>query len=113
MPKVSRLRLRVATTNREEAQVYRDAGLRLGRRKTELLTPSHGHDSPTKIALDLYFAYNAAAAIFSVPGGPLGDKKSNLRVFALGVTSSSAPTSYSLSSSPPRSRSRSPDCFRP
>ena len=54
-------------------------------RATELLTPSHGHDSATKIALGLYIAYNAAAAIFSVPGGHLGDKKSNLGVLAIGI----------------------------
>ena len=54
-------------------------------RATELLTPSHGHDSATKIALGLYIAYNAAAAIFSVPGGHLGDRKSNLGVMALGI----------------------------
>ena len=54
-------------------------------RATELLTPGHGHDNATKIALGLYIAYNAAAAIFSVPGGHLGDKKSNLGVLALGI----------------------------
>jgi MFS family permease len=54
-------------------------------RATELLTPSHGQDSATRIALGLYVAYNAAAAIFSVPGGHLGDRKSNVGVLALGV----------------------------
>ena len=54
-------------------------------RATELLTPSHGHDSTTKIALGLYVGYNAAAAIFSVPGGHFGDKKSHLTILAAGV----------------------------
>src|SRR5581483_5742466 len=54
-------------------------------RATELLTPDHGHDAATKIALGLYIAYNAAAAIFSVPGGHLGDKTSSLGVLGIGV----------------------------
>ena len=56
-------------------------------RAVELLTPDHGHDSATQIALGLYVAYNAAAAITSVPGGQLGDRSGNVRVLALGVAS--------------------------
>jgi MFS family permease len=54
-------------------------------RATELLEPSRGHDSAVKIALLLYAGYNLAAALASVPGGRLGDRRGNVRVFALGV----------------------------
>jgi MFS family permease len=53
-------------------------------RAAQLLTPDHGHDSATKIALGLYIAYNAAAAIASM-GGHLGDRTGNVPVLALGV----------------------------
>jgi MFS family permease len=54
-------------------------------RATELLTPAHGHDTATEIALVLYIAYNAAATLAGVPGGHAGDRAGSLRVLALGV----------------------------
>jgi MFS family permease len=54
-------------------------------RATELLTPAHGHDRATEIALVLYIAYNAAATLAGVPGGHAGDRAGSLRVLALGV----------------------------
>ncbi len=54
-------------------------------RATQLLTPNHGHSSAVKIALGLYTAYNLAAALASVPGGHLGDRRSTLLVLLLGV----------------------------
>ncbi len=41
---------------------------RLILRATEVLTPRHGHDSATKIALVLYVGYNAAADASAVAG---------------------------------------------
>lgn len=54
-------------------------------RATDLLTPAHGHSAATKIALGLYIAYNTAAAIVSVPGGRLADRRGNLPVLIAGV----------------------------
>lgn len=54
-------------------------------RATELLTPAHGQDTAVKIALALYAGYNLAAALTSVPGGHLGDRRSSLLVLGLGV----------------------------
>ncbi|HSC92196.1 MAG TPA: MFS transporter [Gaiellaceae bacterium] len=54
-------------------------------RATELLTPSHGHDDAVAIALALYIAYNAAAAVASVPGGRLGDRRGSVLMLALGI----------------------------
>lgn len=57
-------------------------------RATELLTPVHGATTATTIALGLYVAYNAAAALASVPAGHLSDRfgaRGPVRVLAIGV----------------------------
>ncbi|MFD9334979.1 MFS transporter [Streptomyces sp. NPDC060028] len=43
-------------------------------RASELLTPEHGTQTATTIALGLYTAYNVAATIASVPAGRLSDR---------------------------------------
>ncbi|MGW9030362.1 MFS transporter [Streptomyces sp. NPDC055722] len=43
-------------------------------RATDLLTPGHGTQTATTIALGLYTAYNVAATIASVPAGRLSDR---------------------------------------
>lgn len=43
-------------------------------RATELLTPGHGTQTATTIALGLYTAYNAAATLTSIPAGRLADR---------------------------------------
>ncbi len=43
-------------------------------RATDLLTPAHGIDTATQIALALYTAYNIAATTASFPAGRLSDK---------------------------------------
>jgi MFS family permease len=43
-------------------------------RATELLVPAHGVDVATTIAIGLYLAYNATAAMVSVPAGRLSDR---------------------------------------
>lgn len=43
-------------------------------RATELLTPEHGTNTATTIALGLYTAYNVAATLASVPAGRLADR---------------------------------------
>lgn len=55
-------------------------------RATDLLTPSHGHDRATTIAIGLYVGYNVAATLVSIPGGRHGDRTGMTRVFAVGVT---------------------------
>jgi MFS family permease len=54
-------------------------------RAAQLLTPDHGRDTATKIALGLYTAYNAAATVASLWGGRLGDRRGTLPVLWLGV----------------------------
>lgn len=54
-------------------------------RASDLLTPAHGSDSATKIALVLYAGYNLAATLASIPAGHLGDRRGMLRVLAGGV----------------------------
>ena len=54
-------------------------------RATDLLSPGHGRDRATKIAIGLYVLYNVAAALVSVPGGSHGDRRGQVRVFAAGV----------------------------
>ena len=54
-------------------------------RAAQLLTPQHGHNTATKIALGLYTAYNAAATVASLWGGRLGDRRGTLLVLSLGV----------------------------
>jgi MFS family permease len=43
-------------------------------RATELLVPAHGVDAATTIAIGLYLAHNATAALVSVPAGRLSDR---------------------------------------
>jgi MFS family permease len=54
-------------------------------RAVELLKPAHGENSATQIALWLYIVYNAVAAIASVRGGRLGDRRGSLLVLTLGA----------------------------
>jgi MFS family permease len=54
-------------------------------RAMDLLTPGHGSDAATKIALGLYAGYNLAATLGSVPAGHLGDRRGMVRVMAGGV----------------------------
>jgi MFS family permease len=54
-------------------------------RASDLLTPSHGMDDATKIAIALYVVYNLAATLVSVPAGRLGDRHGMVRVLAAGV----------------------------
>lgn len=56
-------------------------------RATELLSPVHGHDSATEIALGLYIFYNVVATISSMGGGRLGDLRGSALVLILGVSS--------------------------
>jgi MFS family permease len=59
-------------------------------RAIELLAPEHGQNRAEQLAIGLYVAYNAAAAVSSVPGGHLGDRRSPLLVLALGAALSGA-----------------------
>lgn len=43
-------------------------------RATDLLTPGHGSQTATTLALGLYTAYNAAATLASIPAGRLADR---------------------------------------
>ena len=54
-------------------------------RATQLLTPTHGHNTAVKLGLGLYTAYNLAATLASIPAGRLGDRRGSLRVLLLGV----------------------------
>lgn len=54
-------------------------------RATQLLTPTHGHNTAVKLGLGLYTAHNLAATLASIPGGRLGDRRGPLRVLLLGV----------------------------
>ena len=56
-------------------------------RATQLLTPNYGHDTAVKLGLGLYAVYNLAAALVSIPGGHLGDRRGTLVVLMLGVVS--------------------------
>ncbi len=53
-------------------------------RTTNLLTPGHGLAEATSIALLLYTAYNAAAALVSLPAGHANDRLGSTVVWALG-----------------------------
>jgi MFS family permease len=54
-------------------------------RASELLTPDHGTQRSTQLALGLYTLYNLAATLASIPAGRLGDRRSPVGVFGLGV----------------------------
>lgn len=58
-------------------------------RATDILTPGHGVDAATQIAIALYVVYNVAATVTSFPAGGLSDKlgrRGPLLVTATGVT---------------------------
>jgi hypothetical protein len=57
---------------------YAAATLFILRASTQL-SPSHGTDAATQIALALYVAYNAAATIASFPAGRLADRLGDRR----------------------------------
>ena len=54
-------------------------------RATDLVGQDHGSDNAVQIALGLYAGYNLAAALASVPGGRLGDRRGSIVVLALGI----------------------------
>jgi MFS family permease len=54
-------------------------------RATELLTPSHGHDSAVRLAVVLYAVYNAAAMVISVPAGHVSDRRGTTAVLTVGA----------------------------
>ncbi|HEV8555779.1 MAG TPA: MFS transporter [Actinophytocola sp.] len=54
-------------------------------RATDLLTPEHGLEAATRIALLLYIGYNVAATLASYPAGALSDRLGPLVVIAVGV----------------------------
>lgn len=54
-------------------------------RATQILSPAHGQDSATEIALGLYISYNVVATVASIGGGKLGDLRGNRLVLAIGV----------------------------
>ena len=54
-------------------------------RTSDLLTPSHGPERATQIAIALYVLYNVAATLISIPAGAHGDRRGMVRVFAAGV----------------------------
>ncbi|WP_028066003.1 MFS transporter [Solirubrobacter soli] len=54
-------------------------------RATDLLTPGHGADDATQLAIALYVVYNVAATLTSIPAGRLGDRRGMVRVLAAGV----------------------------
>jgi MFS family permease len=57
-------------------------------RATDLLTPAHGLQTATQIALGLYTAYNIAATVVSFPAGKVSDRlrqRGPLLVLAAGV----------------------------
>ena len=54
-------------------------------RTTTLLTPTHGADHATEIALLLYAAYNAAATIVSLPAGHVNDRLGSVPAWTVGA----------------------------
>jgi len=54
-------------------------------RATNLLTPSHGHDSAVRLAVVLYAVYNAAAMVISVPAGHITDRRGAAVVLVVGA----------------------------
>jgi MFS family permease len=54
-------------------------------RATDQLSPGHGQDRATQLALGLYVAYNVAATLASIPAGRLGDRRGAVLVLDLGV----------------------------
>ena len=54
-------------------------------RATDLLTPAHGGDTATQLAIGLYVLYNIAATVTSFPAGGLVDRSGPRRVSMLGI----------------------------
>jgi MFS family permease len=54
-------------------------------RATQALTPTHGQDVATEIALGMYVAYNVAATLVSVPAGHINDRRGPVLVLAVGA----------------------------
>lgn len=54
-------------------------------RATQLFASGHGQNGAVELALLLYIAYNATAAVVSVPAGRLGDRHGHAAVLTLGV----------------------------
>jgi len=54
-------------------------------RATEILTPHHGQDEAISTALGLYLFYNLIAAVASLGGGRLADRRGALLVLTAGV----------------------------
>jgi MFS family permease len=54
-------------------------------RTTDVLTPTHGGDRATQIALLLYTAYNLAATLVSLPAGHMNDRVGSVRAWQLGA----------------------------
>jgi MFS family permease len=54
-------------------------------RATELFEPGRSDERAAQLALALYIAYNAAAALASIPAGRLADSRSARRTLATGV----------------------------
>ena len=75
-------RLLAAVTAFELANV---AATLLILRATNLLTPSHGHDSAVRLAVVLYAVYNAAAMVISVPAGHVTDRRGATAVLVVGA----------------------------
>ncbi|GAA3550143.1 hypothetical protein GCM10022222_37120 [Amycolatopsis ultiminotia] len=62
-------------------------------RAIDLLSPAHGLQSATQIALGLYTAYNVAATVVSFPAGKISDRlgdRGPLLVAAAGVVTAGA-----------------------
>ena len=54
-------------------------------RATELLTPTHGSEAATQLAIVLYALYNVAAAVMSVPAGKVVDRRGGVAVMIAGA----------------------------
>ena len=52
-------------------------------RATELLTPTHGSEAATQLAIVLYALYNVAAAVMSVPAGKVVDRRGGVAVWMI------------------------------
>jgi MFS family permease len=87
-----RLRVRPVLRGRLGALILAVSAFELGNvaatllilRASDLLTPGHGSDPATKIALGLYAGYNLTATLASIPAGHLGDRRGMGRVLAGG-----------------------------
>lgn len=88
-----RLQVRAVLQGRLRWLLAAAAGFELGNaaatllilRVTTLLTPKHGLTHATEIALLLYTAYNAAAAVSSLPAGHLNDRRGSALAWSFGA----------------------------